>query len=94
MFKSLLVAGALFVGLVSNQVQAEFVYTDWKVAGDKKAMLDRETGIEWLRLPNTRNRTSAQIMAGIDVGGEFEGWRLATLAEMMLTMQNLTLRLI
>lgn len=61
--------------------QATLVNTDWKSTGDAKATLDTETGIEWLKLDNTKGYTFAKWFAG-DYSTELSGWRLPTVAEL------------
>lgn len=60
--------------LFSGSASAGFINTDWKVAGDNRAMLHEETGIEWLKLNETAGMSMSQT--GNDIA--FEGWRLAT----------------
>tara|TARA_B000000565_G_scaffold255758_1_gene237620 strand:- start:107695 stop:108435 length:741 start_codon:yes stop_codon:yes gene_type:complete len=54
---------------------------DWKVAGDKLSVLDYQTGIEYLRLSESVGRSIDNVSANFGPGGDFEGWRLATEAE-------------
>lgn len=87
MFKKLLVIATLAAGLISTQASAAFVSTDWKVAGDKGAVLDTDTGVEWLNLDATRGWTLAQAIAETSDGGSLQGWRLPSSSEVaaMLT---------
>lgn len=43
--------------------------------------LDTTSGLEWLDLAETANRTYDDISSQLGIGGEFEGWRYATSAE-------------
>lgn len=43
----------LILGLMSIQSHAALQSVNWKVAGDNKATLDTNTGIEWLDITET-----------------------------------------
>lgn len=59
-----------------GMAHAEYVNTDWKVTGDSRAVLDVDTGIEWLRLINTRDESMDSALSKLD--SDFAGWRLPT----------------
>ena len=80
MFKRLLVIATLAAGLISTQASAAFVPTDWKLAGDGLATLDKQTGIEWLDLTQTKGMSIQSVLSQLD-GGSFSGWRLPTSSE-------------
>lgn len=65
---------------------AALQYSDWKTAGDQQALVDTETGIEWLRLPNTKGMSMYQAKQLL--GTQFNGWRLPTAAEVEQMMDN------
>jgi hypothetical protein len=73
--KCTLIAATLLLSITS--AQAAFVHKDWKVSGDARATLHEETGIEWLKLDNTSNRS----MNEISTDAAFTGWRLPTRGE-------------
>lgn len=79
MLKKLLVIATLAAGLISTQASAAFVPTDWKVGGDKGAVLDEGTGVEWLRLESTRNQSFDTILSQLET--TYAGWRLPTYSE-------------
>ena len=79
MLKKLLVIATLAAGLISTQASAAFVSTDWKVAGDKGAVLDEDTGIEWLNLKYSDKKSVATVVS--ELGSVYKGWRLPTNAE-------------
>jgi hypothetical protein len=74
-FKKTLIAATLLLSMTS--AQAAFVHKDWKVSGDARATLHEETGIEWLKLDNTSNRSMDEVSAD----AAFTGWRLPTRGE-------------
>jgi hypothetical protein len=79
--------GLLFglVGLLcSNIANAGFVYTDWKSNGDQKVVLHQDTGIEWLRLVNTRGQSIADVRS--QLATVYLGWRLPSVAEVNALM--------
>jgi MYXO-CTERM domain-containing protein len=67
--------------LLTQQVNAELVASDWALENDRKVLLDTDTGIEWLKLSTTVGQTDAQITAGMASGGIYEGFRAATASE-------------
>lgn len=46
--------------------------------GPASTVLDTSSGLEWLKLPYTRNLSVNQIRAGMSPGGMFEGFRYST----------------
>jgi len=80
---SILVAIALAGVMASGSASAEFIQSDVYVAGDNKAVLDTDTGLEWMKLSETANRTVGSYM-NLD-----NGWRLATPAEVTQYLYNL-----
>lgn len=71
------------VAAFSLSAQAALVPTDWKVAGDKNAVLDTESGIEWLRLEHTQGKSIESILPSLLAGQAFAGWRLPTQSEVI-----------
>lgn len=84
MLKKFLVIATLAAGLISTQVSAAFVSTDWKNSGDEKAVLDTVTGIEWLRVQETRNQSFGTTLSLLDT--KYAGWRIPTYDEMVVMM--------
>jgi hypothetical protein len=76
----------LFAALsVSTSVSAGFVHLDWKVAGDGKATLHQETGIEWLKLPNTNKKSINEVIS--ELATTYAGWRMPTNTEVEVMIQ-------
>jgi hypothetical protein len=50
--------------------------------GPYTALMDHATGMEWLHLDLTASRSYSDIKKNLAPGGEFEGWRYATPAEL------------
>jgi len=65
--------------ILSSQVHAGFVKTDWLSDGDNLALLHEETGIEWLSLGVTDYMSINQVKGLLDT--TFAGWRLPTYNE-------------
>ena len=87
MLKKLLIIATLAAGLISTQASAAFVSTDWKVAGDKLAVLDEMTGLEWLNLTQTRGMSIDEARSLIE-DGYFSGWRVPTNEEVESLFTN------
>jgi hypothetical protein len=73
-------------------------YTGWKrdfalvdtSFGEKTALLDKATGLEWLRLNFTANRSNKRMLKEIEPGGEFQTWRLANVGELRILFGHFT----
>lgn len=87
----IMAGGVLFTTLLSGAAHADFVNIDWKEAGDQRAVVDTETGIEWLKLTETLGQTISDAVAETATGGAFEGWRLATRYEVAEMIENIGL---
>lgn len=76
-FKGLVSGLALVVSSFTN---ASLIEVDYEgiVGADTAITLDTSTGLEWLDLTVTLNRSYNDILSNLDSGGEFEGWRFAT----------------
>jgi len=66
---------------ITFNVHAALISSDWKAANDNLVTIDTNSGLEWLDLTVTRDRTPHDISNKFGVGQEFEGWRYATTAE-------------
>ncbi len=75
---ALTLAAAPFFSISAN---AGVVNADWKVAGDGLAILDVTNNMKWLDLTQTVNMTTDFVSAQFGIGGAFQGWRYATIAE-------------
>lgn len=73
--------------LLAAPSHASFVHTDWKATGDKKALLDKGTGQEWLRLSQTGNRSISDVLSQLST--TYAGWRLPTNAEVTKFVTNI-----
>jgi hypothetical protein len=71
-----------FIVLVSLSVtaHASLVTADWKVGGDGLVALDG-SGLEWLDLSETIGKSFTDVSSELGVGGDFEGFTYATLAQ-------------
>ncbi|MEQ1759430.1 MAG: DNRLRE domain-containing protein [Vicinamibacterales bacterium] len=49
-----------------------------QVFGSNSVTLDTQTGLEWLDLTKSTNRSFDYVLTQFGLGGEFAGWRLAT----------------
>lgn len=67
----------LFISASSN---AAIISTDWQVSGDNLITQDTNSGLEWLDLTVTSGQAYLDS-AQLSVGGDYEGWRYATVAE-------------
>jgi hypothetical protein len=63
--------------VLATPVDAELVSADWKTPDDNLLTVDGN-GLEWLDLSETRARSYNDVVAQLGLGGEFEGWRVAS----------------
>ncbi len=64
------------------------IVKDWINPCDNLVTLDRISGLEWLDLAVTANRSYDDVVANLGVGGDFEGWNLASPAQVYALMKN------
>ena len=81
------VATLLVTAAVSAPAHADFFHTDWKTEGDKLAVVDTDTGLEWLKIDATLGRSYNDVMASLN--DEFAGWRLPTNDEVTDMFNNM-----
>lgn len=79
--KSIIGAACACLTVVSFSANAAIVSVDWQAAGDDLITRDTVSGIEWLDLTVTSNRSYNDISSKLGSGQEFDGWRYATLSE-------------
>jgi hypothetical protein len=81
------------LAMIGTAVQATHISVTDAVFGDDSVTKDTDTGLEWLDLTISTNR-SWDDLVGLDgssefiFGGDFEGWRYATLAEVQTLLAN------
>jgi hypothetical protein len=61
---------------------------DWKTPGDNSIIFDNATNVEWLSLSQTVGETYDYISSQLVAGGEYEGFRFATLEEVKTLIIN------
>lgn len=82
-------AVAALLSFTSFSSNAGWLHTDYLVDGDKKASLDTETGLEWLKLNNIKGMSLDSILEETSYGGSLSGWRLPTEDEVTVLMNGL-----
>lgn len=76
--KVLVISTVIFFSSFSS---GEYVLRDWKTTGDGLVIRNTSTGIEWLKWTESTSISYNDIQAQFNPGGNFEGWRHATLSE-------------
>jgi len=71
--------GALL--LLTVTARADLVEIDLYTAGDGLVTRDTSSGLDWLDLGLTTGRSYNEVLAEFGSGGDFEGWRYATVLE-------------
>jgi uncharacterized repeat protein (TIGR01451 family) len=64
-----------------EMARAALVSTDWQTAGDNLITRDATSGLDWLDLTQTANRSYNDVSSQLGAGGQFAGFRYATQAE-------------
>ncbi|MEM7304275.1 MAG: hypothetical protein AAF372_01970 [Pseudomonadota bacterium] len=78
----------LLVFFCSTSAHAIFISKDWSSANDNLLTLDTDSGLEWLDWSYTTNRSFSEVSGQFGSGGEFEGFRHATLGELNALYSN------
>jgi len=80
---------ALTTLAATEVVSAETIAaTDWKVQGDHKLTLDSNTGLEWLDIDQTLNKSYERVTFLLGTGQTYEGFRYATEQEFTALVAN------
>lgn len=66
---------------IAPTAQADLISLHDSVFGTDSVTLDTSTGLQWLDLNKSRSRRFDTVIAQSGIGGQFEGWRHATRAE-------------
>jgi hypothetical protein len=82
--------GVLCVHLAtaSLNTEAQLISADWKSPSDALITRDTSTGLDWLDLTVTINRSRDSVLSGFDNGGDLEGFRYATTDEVVSLWLN------
>jgi hypothetical protein len=72
---------ALALGAASTGASAALVSADWETVGDHLLTQDTVSGLQWLDLTETYGLTHEFVSGQLGAGGQFEGFRYATDAE-------------
>lgn len=73
--------------LTTATANAAFQKTDWKAPGDALVAVDSDTGLEWLNLAATDNKSVAMVRS--ELATVYAGWRLPTNAEVAAMMSSI-----
>lgn len=66
---------------LSGMAQAELIEGDLTATGDSLMAFDTDTGLEWMSLELTRNKSFDEILADLESNTSFSGYRFATQTE-------------
>lgn len=82
-----LAAVTLSLSLFLSPAFAAFEKQDWKGAGDNMVVNDTLSGVSWLNLSATANKTISQVKG--ELGTVYAGWRLANKSEVSQLLSNI-----
>jgi len=87
LLRGLILVAAL--GLTAPGAQSStLVPADLRIAGDNLLTIDTATGLVWLDLTETAGQSFNQIKAQLGLGGALQGFRFATLSEVVELWSN------
>ena len=72
------ILAAVVLCTTSAVADAALVVSDWQAAGDGAITFDTATGLQWLDLDASFNRSVTDVTAQLGAGGDFEGFRYAS----------------
>ena len=87
-FKSIIATACACFTVVSFNVSAAVISTDWLTAGDNLITHDTVSGLEWLDLTETNNLSYDFVTGQLVTDGQFAGWRYATNTEVVALLNN------
>ena len=85
-FRSILFAAITL--LFSANTNSALIDFDWQAPDDNLIIRDTDTGLDWLDLRVTANLSHNAVLSGLESGGAFYGFRLATQAEVLELWAN------
>lgn len=88
MNKSFYLLFTLILLLSSNHTYASFIQSDWQNVGDTSIIYDDNTKLEWLSISQTVGESYNYIENQLNMGGEYEGFRFATLDDLNVLVEN------
>ena len=91
--KSIIAATCTCLTIVSFNASAVVVNANWKTAGDNLLTHDLVTGLHWLDLTETNNLSHDYVLTQFGSGGDFEGFRYASIAEVVDLWANFGIEL-
>ena len=76
------------LSLASLSANAELIDADWSAYDDSRAVIDHDSGLEWLSLLETQGMSISAVESMMDEGEAFHGWRLPTQQEVSQMLMN------
>jgi hypothetical protein len=86
MRRIVLLAVVLLCGI--GQAEGSIHIRDWQNPGDGMLTFDTESGLEWLDWTATTNLSYEEVSPQLDLGGDYYGFRYATLDEVGVLYDN------
>jgi len=81
------------LSLLMASAHADIISLDWNEAGDNKAFLDSDAGLEWLKLDAAKGMSINEVSGELGDGGLFNGWRIANKTEVSNLLFQQVIRL-
>ena len=85
---NLRVLGIVVFCMIATSANGSLLGIDWQTAGDKALTQDTTTGLQWLDLSASSNRSFSDVSTQLGVGGDFEGFRYASEVEVRTLFSN------
>lgn len=84
--KNISIALLTAISLFSGSASASLTKVDWKTDGDGLAVLDTQSGVEWLNLKETQGLSIVQVEDLLST--TYLGWRIPTIYDIDILMSN------
>lgn len=88
--RPLVLLGCLAGFLFSPRLAAQITLADWHTPGDQLLIVDQTAGLQFLNLQVTVGLSVNDVTAQLEIGGNYAGFRYATLTELNATLTRIS----
>jgi len=87
--RQLLALGCLASFILAPHLAAQVTIADWKTPGDHLLIVDQTAGLQFLNLQASAGRSATDVLGQFGAGGDYAGFRYATLEELNSTLTHI-----
>jgi hypothetical protein len=88
-WRQFIIAGCFVASFFATPLAAQVILTDWHTPGDNLLIVDQTAGLQFLSLQASVGRSANDVMGQFGVGGDYAGFRYATLEEVNSILTHL-----